>query len=210
MMTRRLVMYAALALAVPAFYFGTAQALVYLSQKPSVPAVNGHARNLAGPKPTYMSGPVPARSTKPERPADRPKHNGNDHYDGGPGIDTISFANARQPVSVNLAQGNAFGHDIGNDTIVNIENVIGGRGHDRIVGDDEDNVLDGGPGGSDFIDGGAGFDTAVFPKPRAAYRIARLSEREITVSDRIDTDTLVNVEALKFADGMVLIEDIAL
>lgn len=134
--------------------------------------------------------------------------NGDDYYDGGPGIDTVSYAGARQPVSVNLAQGRASGPNIGNDTLVNIEDVVGGGGNDRIVGDDKDNVLDGGPGGSDHIDGGAGFDTAAVPLPRSAYRIKRASDGTITVFDGVDTDTLLNIEALKFSDGTVLVDDI--
>ncbi len=128
---------------------------------------------------------------------------------GGAGVDTISFAGARQPVTVNLAEGTAFGHDTGNDTLRNIENVIGGRGHDRIVGDANDNTLDGGPGGSDFIDGGAGFDTAVFHKDRKSYRIAGISTGEISVSDGIDTDRLRNIEAIEFADGTIAVDEAA-
>lgn len=135
-------------------------------------------------------------------------NNGDDFYDGGPGIDTISFAGAKQPVTVNLVEGTAFGHDIGNDTLRNIENVIGGHGHDRIIGDANDNQLDGGPGGSDFIDGGAGFDTAVFHKDRKSYRIARVSAGEISVSDGVDTDTLKNIDALKFSDGTMRINEV--
>ncbi len=135
--------------------------------------------------------------------------NGDDFYDGGAGVDTISFAGARQPVTVNLAEGTAFGHDTGNDTLRNIENVIGGRGHDRIVGDANDNTLDGGPGGSDFIDGGAGFDTAVFHKDRKSYRIAGISTGEISVSDGIDTDRLRNIEAIEFADGTIAVDEAA-
>ena len=130
-------------------------------------------------------------------------NNGDDFYDGGSGVDTISFAGAKQPVTVNLAEGTAFGHDIGNDTLRNIENVIGGHGHDRIVGDVHDNQLDGGPGGSDFIDGNAGFDTAVFHKDRRSYRIVKMSAGEMSVSDGVDIDILKNIDALKFADGTV-------
>lgn len=209
-MMRRLIRYSLLALTVPVLFLGGAQALVYLSEKPAEPGVNGRARNMAGPRRDDMTGPAPARKPRPPRDPYAPKHNGNDHYDGGAGIDTIDYSRARQPVWVNLAQGTAFGHNIGNDTLRNIENVVGGRGHDRIVGDDEDNLLDGGPGGSDHIDGGAGFDTAVFPKRRADYRITRISQREIAVSDGRDTDTLVNIDALKFADGTVTVEEMRL
>jgi hypothetical protein len=72
-----------LALALPTLYIGTERALVYLSQKPG--------------EPVHVSELVPTRKSKPQQSPDAPKHNGDDHYDGGPGIDTIAFANARQP-----------------------------------------------------------------------------------------------------------------
>lgn len=135
-------------------------------------------------------------------------NDGNDIFEGGPGIDTVDYSKARQPVSVDLSVGTAFGHDIGDDTLRNIENIIGGRGHDRIAGDANDNVLDGGPSGSDFIDGGNGLDTAVFRRGRANYQISRVSTRSIEVAAGGNVVTLQNIEALKFEDETILIENI--
>ena len=46
----------------------------------------------------------------------------------------------------------------GNDTLSNIQNLIGGSGNDRLTGDTGDNVLKGGAG-DDTLEGGAGNDT---------------------------------------------------
>ena len=83
---------------------------------------------------------------------------GHDTLDGGDGRDAVSFAGATAAVVVNLATGRAVGSQIGIDTLMNIEDVAGGQGHDVIFGDAGDNVLDGG-GGRDTLVGGAGDDT---------------------------------------------------
>ena len=81
-------------------------------------------------------------------------------------------------VSVDLAAGTASGALIGNDTLLNIENVHAGSGNDVILGDAQANRLEGGAGdddlqgrdgndtlsgdaGDDSVDGGAGDDRFV-------------------------------------------------
>lgn len=91
---------------------------------------------------------------------------GNDTLDGGDGSDTASYANASGAVNVSLNTGSASGAD-GNDTLVNIENVIGSAFNDLLVGNGGNNVLAGlggndtisGLQGDDTIDGGDGNDT---------------------------------------------------
>lgn len=88
---------------------------------------------------------------------------GADLIDGGPGSDSADYSDktATQGVVVNLngavaavvtVAGNA------EDTLVNIENVIGGAGGDRLVGDGLANSLSGN-GGNDTLSGGGGNDT---------------------------------------------------
>jgi Ca2+-binding RTX toxin-like protein len=86
---------------------------------------------------------------------------GDDFIDGGAGTDTASYANASGSVTVGLGTvvGFANGAD-GNDSLRNIENVIGSAFNDVINGNDADNVLDGG-GGHDLLFGRAGNDTMV-------------------------------------------------
>ena len=80
---------------------------------------------------------------------------GDDDLDGGEGTDTASYAGAEAGVEVDLAAGTAVGD--GDDTLSNMEVVIGSIYDDVIAGDDAANTLDG-LAGDDTIDGGAGDD----------------------------------------------------
>jgi T5SS/PEP-CTERM-associated repeat protein len=135
---------------------------------------------------------------------------GNDYYDGGSGNNTVEYQSATLPINVNLETGTASGDpDIGTDTLVNIQNVIGGSGNDTIIGNAQDNILVGGPGsdtlagqgGNDILigdilvsggtDGGpivtqadsGGIDTAVFSGLQADYSISRTEGGEYIVTD---------------------------
>ncbi|MFS0736762.1 M10 family metallopeptidase [Sphingomonas sp. 1P06PA] len=82
---------------------------------------------------------------------------GLDRLAGGTGIDTLSYANASDAVSVNL-QTNVTGLDATGDTISGFENVIGSAFADQLTGTSSDNILNG-LAGADRLDGGAGNDT---------------------------------------------------
>ncbi|MFO1163284.1 MAG: Calx-beta domain-containing protein [Reyranellaceae bacterium] len=97
---------------------------------------------------------------------------GNDSYDGGAGTDTASYAAVAVGLLVDLSTGSAsaIGPQIGVDTLISIEAVIGGSGDDGLYGDAGANRLDGdigndtldGRAGADALVGGAGADTIVF------------------------------------------------
>lgn len=77
-----------------------------------------------------------------------------DTFDGGEGIDTIDYSRSTTAVTVDLSTGvGARG-----DTLLNVENVLGSRLNDTIIGDSGANVLNGGAG-ADVMAGGAGDDT---------------------------------------------------
>ncbi|KAM3116326.1 calcium-binding protein [Phormidesmis sp. 146-33] len=83
---------------------------------------------------------------------------GSDTLDGGDGIDTVSYRYDPKAVFVSLEQGTAtdgFG-DI--DRLLNIENVVGSDGNDRLIGNDQINSLSGG-NGDDVIEARGGNDT---------------------------------------------------
>jgi hypothetical protein len=102
---------------------------------------------------------------------------GPDLFEGGAGVDTVSYAQRTLPVSVDLAKRSGADRDVARG----IESVVGGAGDDRLGGDANANVIDGrggrdelrGRGGDDqFSNGGGrtscGTGVDVFFKPRSA------------------------------------------
>ena len=84
---------------------------------------------------------------------------GSDVLIGGGGfeIDFAHYEGAASGVTVNLATGTSSGGD-GNDTLNEIEGVVGSHFNDTLVGDDKDNWLTGN-NGDDSLLGGNGYDT---------------------------------------------------
>lgn len=81
---------------------------------------------------------------------------GNDQVFGGLGIDTVHYA-SYGAMTINLVTGIGQGSDADGDTYNSIENAMSGGGNDRLIGNTERNVLNGG-GGNDTVHGGAGND----------------------------------------------------
>ena len=95
---------------------------------------------------------------------------GNDRYDGAADIDTYDLSATTANAKVNLATKAASSPDIGTDTLISIENVIGGSGNDSLTGDAQDNVLIGGSG-NDTLNGGAEVDTLAGGKGNDTYYV---------------------------------------
>ncbi|WP_445501254.1 calcium-binding protein [Microvirga sp. G4-2] len=95
---------------------------------------------------------------------------GSDFMDGGAGSDTVDYSGATGAISVDLSQTGqqAIGGGFDSDTLVSIENILGGANTDWLKGNSADNMLEGGAGndtfeggaGNDTLDGGEGEDTA--------------------------------------------------
>jgi Ca2+-binding RTX toxin-like protein len=86
---------------------------------------------------------------------------GDDRLDGGEGSDTVSYARRMAPVVADLvsATGGAAGE---RDTYAAVEDLTGGRGSDRLWGDDGPNTLLGGTGGGrDRVAGRGGDDQLI-------------------------------------------------
>jgi VCBS repeat-containing protein len=86
---------------------------------------------------------------------------GEDVLDGGAGVDTADYSDKTAAIVVTLNGGTSANVTVGGvieDTIKNIENVIGGSAADWLTGSIDANVLNGG-GGADTLNGGAGDDT---------------------------------------------------
>lgn len=84
-----------------------------------------------------------------------------DQFDGGDGIDTITYRGLESGVSVVLGPaGAATGGGVGSDVLAGFENATGGLGDDTLTGDALANVLSGGDG-NDSLAGGAQDDTLI-------------------------------------------------
>ena len=155
---------------------------------------------------------------------------GNDTYVGGTGTDTVKYTSAVNTILVNLLTGLANGQDIGTDQLSQIENLIGGQTGDTLIGDNNANNINAytgndtitGNGGNDTIDGGVGQDTVVYALNASNYTVTFVpmtgtfnvfgaltsslgSYQVVAKSGNEGTDTLLNVESLKFADQTALI-----
>ena len=86
---------------------------------------------------------------------------GDDRLDGGAGRDTATYAGRTAPVVADLASATGGAADE-RDAYVAIENLTGGRGSDRLWGDDGPNTLLGGTGGGrDRVAGRRGDDQLI-------------------------------------------------
>jgi len=95
---------------------------------------------------------------------------GDDNYNGGKGIDTVKYASAVAGIKVDISSPNGFAtsidksiidaSNIGNDTLRDIENVIGSSYDDLIIGSIVANMFLGGDG-NDTLSGGLGNDTLI-------------------------------------------------
>jgi phosphodiesterase/alkaline phosphatase D-like protein len=91
---------------------------------------------------------------------------GGDKLDGGKGLDTASYAQATSGVTADLNKSSNNKGDAAGDKYESIENLLGSRFDDRLVGNNSANVLNGGDGddtligngGNDTLIGGAGAD----------------------------------------------------
>lgn len=127
-------------------------------------------------------------------------------WDAG-GVDTLDFSGYAQTQTIDLRQGafSSVGGLTGNVAIALgavIENAIGGSDADRLIGNSGNNALTGNAG-NDFIDGGLGSDTAIFTGLRSSYTITVNGQTVTVTSVAEGTDTLVNVEFLRFSDQTI-------
>jgi hypothetical protein len=83
---------------------------------------------------------------------------GSDTLDGGTDLDLLTYGSRGAPVSVDLAAGRG-GAKGETDSLAGFEDVTGGLGSDRLLGDAGPNVLYGGLDGNDASRGRGGNDT---------------------------------------------------
>jgi Ca2+-binding RTX toxin-like protein len=156
---------------------------------------------------------------------------GDDQLDGGEGVDTADYSDlvfngvfgTVPRLDINLATGQAQHSSTNNaltwtDTVSSIENVIGTSGNDRFIGDGNDNVFDGQGqvGRSDRQTTFTDVDGDVYQVIADVVEYSG-NQSEFTVEGSVDnftvagvgigTDTLINIEFLKFNDGVVTVTD---
>src|SRR6478672_3775426 len=106
-------------------------------------------------------------------------YGGQDELDGGAGSDTADYSDKSAAVAVTLNGATDAIVTVGGvaeDTIHNIEYLVGGSGNDTLTGDalvnnfagNAGNDLLKGGGGNDVLDGGADIDTADYSDKTAA------------------------------------------
>jgi Ca2+-binding RTX toxin-like protein len=125
------------------------------------------------------------------------------------GLDTVNAAAMTGRVAIDLNSGAASSLPGGQFVIAAgtaIENAIGGDGDDVLTGNAANNIFRGNRG-NDTVDGGAGIDTAVFTGTRSGYTITVGGSTQVASKSGLEgTDTLVNVERLKFSSGNVALD----
>lgn len=87
---------------------------------------------------------------------------GNDTISGGAGLDTASYASAGSSVTVNLSlTGVQFTGGAGNDTLIDMERLLGSDFNDQLTGNNAGNWLTGGLG-ADQLTGAGGSDQFLY------------------------------------------------
>jgi hypothetical protein len=156
---------------------------------------------------------------------------GNDTLIGGTGIDSADYSDLSfngvfgtiAGLDVNLAQNQAQHSSTNNaltwnDTLISIENIIGTNRNDRFIGDGKDNVFDG-QGEVNRSDRPTTFtglngdvyqviaDVVEYNGNQSDFVLSGSADNFTVTSSGIGTDTLLNIEFLKFNDGLVAVND---
>ncbi|WP_419797719.1 MAG: S8 family serine peptidase [Terasakiella sp.] len=152
------------------------------------------------------------------------------------GTDTLNAAAITSNLTINLNAGTTSTIDeqsvqIATGTI--IENAFGGDGNDTLIGNDQSNTLSGGRGndtisggqgvdylygnvgddtlsggdGDDYLYGGTGDDVAYFAGNYLNYHISDGANSSVLISNDTWTDTLFDIEWLKFDNALYTIPE---
>ncbi|PLY07443.1 MAG: hypothetical protein C0625_04505 [Arcobacter sp.] len=154
---------------------------------------------------------------------------GDDYLDGGNNTavgDKADYSYISNNVGVNVDLSNnsatdlSGGTEVGNDTLINIENIDGSKnddvikgnssnntlkgdlGNDSLVGNDGDDYLDGGAGddilkggtGNDYLSGGEGIDTADFSDANGSVNIDLSATGAVPIGAGLGSDYFDSIE----------------
>jgi Ca2+-binding RTX toxin-like protein len=134
-----------------------------------------------------------------------------DVVDGGDGFDTVVIIGRSSEFKIVFDSGVTYIDALSGASALTeraqLSNVEQVQFLDKTVSLVVNDTIKGGPG-TDFFDGGLGLDTVVYSGPQERYTINKSGNRyvvsEPTGSD--DTDYLVNIERLQFANGKVALD----
>jgi serralysin len=157
---------------------------------------------------------------------------GNDLLDGEQGTDTADYSDlvfngvfgTVAGVDVNLAANQAQHSSTNNaltwnDTLISIENVIGTSRNDRFIGNANDNVFDG-QGAVNRNDRRTTFrdldgdnyqviaDVVEYSGNRSDFTFTGSADNFTVTAAGIGVDTLINIEFIKFNDGLVAVNNL--
>lgn len=143
---------------------------------------------------------------------------GFDRLDGGSGIDTVTYDFFSGNVNANLANGEVTFPDNSsntNESIINVENLIGAQGNDSLVGNSADNDLNGNSGndtlsgssGNDTLTGSSGADLLLDGSGRNIFKYLETSDSTTTARDRIHLDSGFDKVDLSAMDANENIEE---
>lgn len=133
------------------------------------------------------------------------ERNGNDVFYGGTGNDTYVLDSNLDTVVENSSEGVDTIWVSFNSTLANyqfVENIRAyGENGVTLVGNSYGNIMSGSTG-NDYIDGATGADTVLYKGVRSNYTVSKSGNGFIVRdSSGVDgTDTLINIELLKFTD----------
>jgi hypothetical protein len=120
--------------------------------------------------------------------------------DGSVHLDSLTTASGGTPAHLTLVNMEILTFNSGRDT-VNLLTYFG----KSILGTNASDILQS-TSVNETIDGGAGTDTAVFNATRAASTLSKISTGWTLTSAIDGTDTLINIERLKFSDKTIALD----
>ncbi|MCR6501357.1 hypothetical protein MUO32_20185 [Shinella sp. CPCC 101442] len=132
---------------------------------------------------------------------------GADRLDGGSGADTATYTDAAKGVTANLKSPSSNTNDAKGDSYSSIENLMGGRHNDILVGNDGANTVAGGKGddriagglGKDVLAGNSGADIFVFNTKLGSTNIDTIDDFSVK-DDTIWLDDDIFTKAGKAGD----------
>jgi Ca2+-binding RTX toxin-like protein len=137
---------------------------------------------------------------------------GADTLIGGAGVDLVDYSTSSAGVTVNLATGLGLGGDAEGDKLSGIENLVGSKYADILIGDAASNSIYGGDGndhiygsgGGDKIDGGNGVDWVDYRNSTAGVYVNLATA--VGHGGFAEGDTYVSIEDIrgsKFGDTLI-------